>query len=360
MAQAAKITSGKYQAMSIPGYCIPAVEEWIRVNVSDLRPPFSWTKLEGGHSNLTYRLEDSLGAKAVIRRPPEGKLLPKAHDVAREWRLIGALHSTDVPVPEPLGFCDDHEVTGAVFFIMGMVDGLPLYSSDDTIKHIPLDRRSTAAASYIEALALLHLVNPDKVGLGDLAKKEGYVERQIKTWYRSWTESVAESGIDDRRMHEIREFLLANLPEQGPARIVHGDFGFHNLLMNSDGEVAAIVDWEISTLGDPLADLAYALNWWPDPLEPDPLPAGAATSVPGFPAKSALADQYAEMTGSDLSKLDLYVGFNRWKSAAITQGVYARYMSGKKSSEGVDLDGVLARTERSINLAEYSINKFSS
>jgi aminoglycoside phosphotransferase (APT) family kinase protein len=147
------------------------------------------------------------------------------------------------------------------------------------------------------------------------------------------------------------------VPEQGPARIVHGDYGLHNTLVGADGRSAAVVDWEISTLGDPLADLAYALNQWAEPGDPPPVRALPPTTLPGFPGRQALADRYAERTGRDLSRLDYYVGFNRWKSAAIVHGVYARYLEGKKSSADVDLDGLKRAILQSLSLAEAAVQR---
>jgi aminoglycoside phosphotransferase (APT) family kinase protein len=337
------------------GYDVPAVEAWIRRNVPALQPPLTWTRLLGGHSNLTYQLEDARGERAVIRRPPLGELLPKAHDMAREWALISALGPTPVPVPRALGFCDDVSITGARFYVMGLINGHPLYNADDTRKWVPEQHRVRLAHSFIDVLADLHAVDPDAVGLTDLGKKDDYIGRQLKTWYRSWTASVEPAQYDDPRAHSLQQYFLTHTPDQGPARIVHGDYGVHNCLVGPDCTIAAVVDWEISTLGDPLADLAYALNQWPDPSDAEPPRPEAATSVTGFPARTLLAARYAARTGRDLSKLDFYIGFNRWKSAAIVHGVYARYMEGKKSTEGVNLDELKLGIDRSLTLAAAAV-----
>ena len=342
---------------SPPGYDVPAVEAWIERHVTAVAPPLRWAKLEGGHSNLTYLLEDRAGRRAVIRRPPLGELLPKAHDMAREWALIRALGPTPVPVPAAFAFCDDLTVTGARFYVMGHVDGRPLYSAADTERLVPEDRRVRLAHSFIDVLADLHAVDPDAVGLGELGKRDNYVGRQLSTWYKSWTASAGPAGYDDPRAHQLQRRLLAHLPEQGPARVVHGDYGLHNCLIGSDGTVAAVVDWEISTLGDPLADLAYALNAWSDPSDRVAPAPTAATSPPGFPARSALAQRYAARTGRDLSRLDYYFAFNRWKTAAIIHGVYARYVEGKKSHEGVDLEGLRQRIDDSLSASEAAFQR---
>lgn len=339
------------------GYDIPAVEAWIAGNIEALTPPFFWTPLEGGHSNLTYQLEDVNGIKAVIRRPPQGELLPNAHDMSREWSLISALGPTPVPVPRAISFCDDSQVTGAHFYVMGLVNGRPLYNTAETIAWVPEDKRLTLAYSFIDVLADLHSLDPDKIGLGDLGKKNDYVHRQIKTWYRSWTSSIEAAKFDDPRAHELRRYFLDHMPEQGIARVVHGDYGLHNCLIGSNSKVVAVVDWEISTRGDPLADLAYALNPWLDPGDPMVIDPNHATAVPGMPTRSELAQRYSERTGQNLDRLNYYMGFSLWKSAAIMHGVYARYMAGQKSAEGVDLDAWRKRMEDCLAGAEHLISR---
>ena len=339
------------------GYTVDAVEAWITTNIPSLSPPFVWTRLEGGHSNLTYKIEDSSGKEAVIRRPPQGQLLPKAHDMGREWSLISALGPTAVPVPEAMGFCESPDVTGAWFYVMGCINGRPLYNNEETEEWVPEEKRVTLANSFVDVLADLHSLDPDEIGLGDLGKRDSYVGRQLKTWYRSWTSSIEGADFDDARAHELQQFFLDNLPEQEKARVVHGDYGLHNCLTGPDSTVAAVVDWEISTLGDPLADLAYALNFFPDPSDTIPIAPEAATAVTGFPTRTEMAERYAARTGRDLSNLNYYTGFNRWKSACIVHGVYARYMEGKKSSEGVDLEHMKSRIEVALALSEEAVNR---
>lgn len=339
----------------VEGYDIPAVEAWISTHVKDLETPLSWEKLAGGHSNLTYRVQDSNGRIAVIRRPPLGKLLPKAHDMGREWQIISALGPTPVPVATALGFCESPDVTGAHFYVMGHVEGLALYKNTDTESWVSSDKRHTLGESFIDVLAALHSLDPDQIGLGDLGKKENYIGRQLKTWYRSWTSSAKAAEYDDPRVHEMQEFLGANIPDQGPARVVHGDYGLHNCMFGKDAKVAAVLDWEISTLGDPLADLAYALNQWILPGDVNPVKADAASVVPGMLTREELAKRYADATGRDLSNLDFYIGFNWLKSAMIIHGVYARYKEGQKSTQGVDMVDLRDRVTRNINEAEKAV-----
>lgn len=346
--------------MKAEGFDIAAVEDWVGRNIDKLAPPFEWTRLEGGHSNLTYLLLDENGRKAVIRRPPLGELLPKAHDMQREWSVISSLAPTGFPVPEALGFCEDQSVTGALFYVMGFVQGRPLHTRAETDEHVALDQREALAHSFVDTLAELHALDPDEIGLGELGKKAGYIERQVKTWYRSWQASIEPAGFDDARAHELQAYFLAHQPQQGKASVVHGDYGFHNCLIGADARVAAVIDWEISTLGDPLADLAYTLKTWPETAaDIDKIP-DAPSSADGFPYRAVLAERYAQRTGLDIGLLDFYIGFNHWKMAAILHGVFARYKAGQKSSEGVDLKFLLSRIELSMAEAVASIDRFDS
>jgi len=309
----------------IEGYDTAAVETWISGGVTELVPPFSWTPLQGGHSNLTCVIEDATGRRAVVRRAPLGELQPRAHDMAREYRVIGALWPTDVPVAQPIAVCTDLEVTGAVFYLMGFVGGhtgSTAWLRDD-------ESRRRLSFSYIDTMAAMHRLDVDEIGLGDLARKDGYVSRQLKSWYRSWTTS-ASSSFDDDRVRVLHDWLLEHIPADTTPRLVHGDFGFHNLIVDDDARIAAVVDWEVCTLGEPLSDLAFVLNRW------NPDTHGGPTT--GWPSKEGLRDRYADGTGADLTSLPYFIVFNYWRSACIQHGVYTRYMLGQKESEGVDID----------------------
>ena len=339
------------------GYDIPQVEQWIETNIPALSPPFNWTQLVGGHSNLTYKLVDTKGQTAVIRRPPQGKLLPKAHDMSREWALISSLGSAGFPVPRAYGFCESPDVTGAWFYVMGHVEGRPLYSVQETMDWIPDEKRETLAYSFIDTLADLHRLDPDEIGLGDFGKKDGYLARQLKTWYRSWTASVEPAQFDDPRAHELHQYFIDEMPDQGMARVVHGDYGLHNCLVGDDSTIAAVVDWELASLGDPLVDLGYALNMWPESQADIDVNPDAATAASGFPKRSELADRYAKRTGRSLENLDYYLGYNSWKLATIVHGVYARYKAGQKSSDGVDMDRLIDNIQASLDAAEKAVNR---
>lgn len=344
----------------IPGYDVAAVEAWVRANVDDLEPPFSWRRLEGGHSNLTYALVDQGGRHAVVRRPPQGELLPKAHDMGREFRIISGLGSTDVPVPIAYGYCEDPSVTGAHFYVMSEVDGRAMYTPEMVEEWLSIEARVQLGRSFMDTLAALHSIDPADVGLDDLGRHDGYVARQLRTWYGSWEASKAGADYDDDTVHELHTLLSEQLPEQGPARVVHGDYGLHNVMVAENGTITAVLDWEIATLGDPLADFAYALNGWGDPTaeltdEQRAAMHSGATSAPGFEGPDTLVARYAERTGRALtdleSQLDYYRAFNYFKTACILHGVYSRYREGKKSTEGVDLEGLKERMVATIDLA---------
>ncbi len=199
--------------VEIPGYDVSKVEAWVLDNVEGLSPPFIWTQLTGGHSNLTYALVDQNERRAVIRRPPLGQLLPKAHDMGREFTVIQGLQGTSVPVPQAFGFCQDESVTGANFYLMSMVEGRTMFSADDVEEWLDQDARVAMGHSFFDTLAALHSVDPDEVGLGRLGRPDGYVARQLRTWYGSWLASTEGANYDDDRIHELNTFLVDSIPE---------------------------------------------------------------------------------------------------------------------------------------------------
>jgi aminoglycoside phosphotransferase (APT) family kinase protein len=342
--------SGGGASSAVVGFDVAVVDDWL-ASVAAVRPPVTWTRLPGGHSNLTYLLVDAAGRELVIRRPPQGELLPKAHDMWREYRIIEALWPTPVPVPEPVAYCDDRAVAETHFYVMGRAEGKALYSGSVVEAWLDPPARERAGDSFIDVLAALHTIDPAAVGLDDLGRHDGYVARQLKTWYGSWTAQTANARHDDPRVHTLHDLLASRIPDQGPARVVHGDYGPHNALFSSGGEIKAVLDWEIATLGDPLADFAYSVNAWVEPGEESVYGEDPPTATPGFPDRGVLMARYAAATGADLSHLAYYRAFNSWKLGCILHGVYARYRAGQKSTEGVDLPGLFSRIDRAITAA---------
>lgn len=341
-------------ADEVVGFDVATVEAWIATS-TPVTPPCTWRRLEGGHSNLTYELTDSNGEQFVIRRPPEGDLLPKAHDMFREYRIIEALHPAGVPVAAPIGYCDDRDVCDRHFYVMGKVGGEALYTAEQTAARLDVGARAAVGESFMSVLAHLHSIDPSDVGLDDLGRHDGYVARQLRTWYGSWTASAEAADYDDDRVHALYAHLTERIPEQGPARVVHGDYGVHNVMVDESGTVAAVLDWEIGTLGDPLADFAYALNAWVEPGD-GPSAATAPTALPGFASRDDLIGYYADRTGADLSDLGYYRSYNSFKTACIIHGVYARYKLGMKSSEGVDLEALFDRIGATVERAEAHLD----
>ncbi|MEO6571171.1 MAG: phosphotransferase family protein [Ilumatobacteraceae bacterium] len=336
---------------SVVGFDVPAIEAWLP-NVTEVTRPIAWERLPGGHSNLTYLLTDAESREYVIRRPPRGELLPKAHDMWREYRIIDGLWPTSVPVARPVAYCDDRSVCETHFYVMGKAEGQALYSGQDVAAWLDEPARRHAGESFVDVLAALHSIDPTDVGLADLARPDGYVARQLKTWYGSWNASIEYAQHDEARVHDLHSMLSARIPEQGPGRVVHGDYGPHNTLFARSGEVLAVLDWEIATLGDPLADFAYSVNAWVEPGDVGVYGADPPTALPGFPSRDDMIRRYADATGADLGDLAFYRSFNSFKTACILHGVFARYRAGQKSTEGVDVNALFARIGLSLDAAE--------
>ncbi len=209
------VGDGAGDRVDVVGFDVPVVEAWIGEHTR-VEPPCTWKRLEGGHSNLTYELTDATGRQFVIRRPPQGELLPKAHDMHREFRIIDALHPVGVPVAEPVGFCDDRAVCDRHFYVMGKVGGEALYTAEQTAPRLDETARSRVGESFMAVLAHLHSIDPDEVGLGDLGRHEGYVARQLRTWYGSWTASAEAAEYDDDRVHALHDAVDGGDPRAGP------------------------------------------------------------------------------------------------------------------------------------------------
>lgn len=301
-----------------------AVTAWFAAHVPAATAPLDFGLIAGGRSNLTYRVVDAAGRAWVLRRPPLGHVLATAHDMAREFRIISALAPTEVPVAPAIGLCEDPEVNGAPFYVMDFVDGDVLRALPDA-EAIPEATRRAAGTSLVEVLARIHSVDPETVGLGDLSRREGYIERQLKRWHGQWEQSAFTSltGIDD-----VHRRLAADIPEQGPATIVHGDYRLDNCVLGPDGSIRAVLDWELCTLGDPMADLGLLFVYWSDPDDTFAALPGAPTTAPGFATRAELLAAYAEQSGRDVSEIDFYVAFGYWKLACILAGVATRYAAG--------------------------------
>jgi aminoglycoside phosphotransferase (APT) family kinase protein len=335
----------------VPGIDGPELARWLRANGIANGELTGVELIAGGRSNLTYRL-DLDGSRLVLRRPPLGHVLPTAHDMSREFRVLTALDGTDVPVPSPVAICADTDVIGAPFYLMEYVDGVVLRTREDGERLTPGEARQLSER-LVEMLAAIHGVDIAATGLTGFGRPEGYLARQLARWQRQWELSNTREmpGYD-----RLVERLAAGLPADGDHALVHGDFRLDNTLVrlgsqggpgglggqNDEPAVAAVVDWEMSTLGDPLADLGLTLIYWADPDDAQwaDISIGAGvTGMPGFLTRAELADRYAELTGRDLSGIGYYMAFGCFKLAVVLEGIHARFLQGKTVGEGFEREG---------------------
>ncbi|HET6793362.1 MAG TPA: phosphotransferase family protein [Acidimicrobiales bacterium] len=324
------------EAGAVAGVNVAPVTAWMERNIAGVEPPLEFRLVAGGRSNLTYEVADAAGRRYVLRRPPLGHVLATAHDVGREYRIIDALGPTDVPVPPALGWCRDEDVTGAPFYVMGFVEGVVPRDLNVAAECWDEPARRRAALSLIDVMARLHAVDPDAVGLGDLGRRDGYIQRQLKRWHGQFEQSKSRDIPD---VDEVHDRLAATVPEQGPAAIVHGDYRIDNCVCHHDGPVAAVLDWELCTLGDPLADVGMLMICWTEPGDREPARPDSPTQLPGFPGRQEVLERYAAASGRDVSNIAYYRAFAHWKLACIGEGVYARYRAGVMGEQaGIDLD----------------------
>jgi aminoglycoside phosphotransferase (APT) family kinase protein len=302
------------------------VEAWFEEKVDGVTLPLRFERISGGHSNLTYAVRDAESGAWALRRPPLGKRLASAHDMNREHRILAALQATAVPVPPVVGLCEDEAVNGDPFYVMEFVEGPVLRSRADAEQFDEAERLAIGER-VADTLVEIHAVDPDSVGLGELGRKQDYVARQLRRWQGQWERSKTRELplLDD-----VHSRLSGRIPAQGPATIVHGDYRLDNMILSPAGEVAAVVDWELCTLGDPLADVGLLMVYWAE--RPDDLVAlldPPATTAPGFPPRAEIERRYGAGSGRDLAQLDYYVALGYWKLAIILEGVFARYAAGQ-------------------------------
>jgi len=312
------------------------VTRWFVDQVPDAAAPLDFLLIAGGRSNLTFKVTDAAEGAWVLRRPPIGHVLATAHDMVREHRIIRALSPTPVPVAPAVGLCTDEAVTGAPFYVMGYLEGHVLRDAATAEALYPPDLRHRAGLGLIDVLADLHAVDIDAVGLGDLGRRDGYAARQLKRWYAQFQASTAETGRSVPVVDAVHDRLSAGIPDQRDATIVHGDYRLDNAMLDDGGRVIAVLDWEIGTLGDPLADVGLLMVHWPEPGDAGLALGVAPTTAGGFPSRDEMKARYAERSGRDVDALDFYVALGYWKLACILEGVYTRYAGG---SGGGDTSG---------------------
>ncbi|MCK1799095.1 phosphotransferase family protein [Streptomyces sp. XM4193] len=307
--------------------------------------PLSATLIQGGRSNLTYRVGDGTH-QWVLRRPPLGHVLATAHDMAREFRVIGALGPTAVPVPEVLHLCEDTEVLGAPFYLMEHVPGTP-YRTAEELAAIGPERTREVVLSLPDTLLALHAVDPVQVGLADFGRPEGFLERQLRRWNKQLDASRSRElpGVE-----ELQRALVERLPASPAAGVVHGDFRLDNVLVTADDRVSAVLDWEMSTLGDPLTDLGLLVMYSSLPALPGS-PISTTSGAPGHPGTDELVQRYAAGSGRDVSRIGWYTAFAHFKLAVIAEGIHYRYTLGQTVGEGFDRVGAVVPmlTERGLD-----------
>ncbi|GAA1651556.1 phosphotransferase family protein [Georgenia ruanii] len=307
----------------LPGIDEASITAWFARAVPAAQAPLTFELIAGGHSNLTYRVTDVTGQAWIIRRPPTGELLATAHDMAREWKLIEALNG-HVPVPPPVAMCTDADVTGAPFHVTEFVDGVVLRDAK-VADDVPLELRPLVSESFVRAIGALHTLEPAAVGLQDLGKGVGYVGRQLKRWRQQYELSRTR---DVPGVEWTYERLVACMPEREQVSVVHADYRLDNVILAPGGDVRAILDWELATLGDPLADVGSMIAYWTGEGEPSGMDYDWPTSAGGFLSRDEMAELYTGVTGIWVDDLDYYVAFAHWRIACIGEGVVARYRSG--------------------------------
>lgn len=358
--------------MTTQGIDAGAVSAWLAAHVHGITPPLAFDLIAGGRSNLTYVVTDAAGRRVVLRRPPMSHVLSTAHDMGREHRIISALRDTPVPVPAALGFCADESVNERPFYVMEFVDGHVFRSAAQTAAVLDETGRMVAGDDLVDVLVAIHQVDVDAVGLSDLARHDGYIERQLRRWHGQFEQSqrqAKEVGVyrPVPAVSEAHRLLAERVPPQHGVAIVHGDYRIDNVILSGQGRVRAVLDWELCTLGDPLADVGILLAYWAEQPAQEgagtapggPAAAGqpgqsgqagpvltttspSVTALPGFPSRAELAARYAATSGRDLSGIGFYVAFAYWKLACILEGVFVRYAA-KAMGGGHDDADMLGR-----------------
>ena len=303
--------------------------EWLAGNVTGFAGPFTLEKFAGGQSNPTYRIDAASGSY-VLRRKPFGPILPSAHAVEREHQLIAALHPTGFPVARPYGLCGDAAVLGAPFYIMEMVEGRTFW--DGSLPDMATAERTAVYEAIVDALAALHSVDYAGVGLGEYGKPGNYFERQVARWSKQYRMSQTD---DMPEVEKLIEWLPRTVPAQTRTSIVHGDFRIDNMIFDAaQPKVLAVLDWELSTLGDPLADFSYFLMSWVTAPEGRSGVQGLTGRATGIPTIEAVVERYCAATGRDgVPDLNWYFAYNLFRLTGIVQGIKKRILDGNASSD---------------------------
>lgn len=335
----------------IAGIDTDAVSRWLADNVDGFAGPAQFSLIAGGRSNLTYLVTDSGGRRVALRRPPTGSVLESAHDMGREWKFVSALQGTGVPVAQPLAFCQDQSVTGADFYVMDFVDGIVLGDAEDATQ-LTEQARHHASEQAADVLALLHGLDVNQLDVPGSRKTTGYIPRQVERWTVQ-VQAVMPPETD--QVARIAQKLIEDVPPQVTG-IAHGDYRLGNLSFDQDGNILAIFDWELATVGDSMADLGWLMSSWSEPGE---TAFAATTHTPtqagGFMTRREVAERYSAKSGNDISRLDYYVAFQRWRGACIQLGVRHRYQVGAMGDDGYDYRVLDATISGALDAAEKDL-----
>ncbi|KXO93491.1 Aminoglycoside phosphotransferase (plasmid) [Tsukamurella tyrosinosolvens] len=311
-----------------PGLDLDVLGTWLPQHVQGAGSRLEAVLIAGGKSNLTYRISD--GASSwILRRPPVGKLLPSAHDMGREYRMMSALGGTAVPVPVMYAYCDDAEVLGAPFYVMSEIDGVP-YRRATELEALGADRTRAISERLVDTLVDLHHVDPASVGLADFGRPEGFLGRQVQRWRKQF---AAAHTRDLPKVDELFSALEARVPADAVPGIVHGDYRLDNVLVSPQDEPAAVVDWELATIGDSLTDLALMVVYG----RLAKVSAGTVSDVseaPGYLDEQQIIDRYAAGSDRDLGDFGFYIALSCFKLAGIVEGIHYRYVNGQTVGEG--------------------------
>ena len=321
----------------------------------ELAPPLTFTLIAGGRSNLTFRVEDAEGHAWALRRPPLHHVLPTAHDMSREYRLMHSLGPAGIPVPVTVGLCTDESVNERPFYVMEFVEGHILRSAPEAEAAFDEATRRGIGDHMADTLAALHDVEPGAVGLGDLGRHEGYIERQLKRWRGQYDQMQVEGVDHDGLVDRVSDDLARRIPKQQRTSVVHGDYRMDNVVLAGDGSVRAILDWEICTLGDPLADLGLLMVYWADPTDQMAVLGLSPTTAKGFSTRAEVLERYGSASDLDISSIGYYIAFGYWKLGCILQGVYARYVAGAGAGDQGSVDSFPAQIGRLFEMAARSL-----
>ncbi|MDL9978462.1 phosphotransferase family protein [Microbacterium sp. ASV49] len=322
-------------AEPVPGLDLDRFGAWLVSAVPGAGGEVTASVIAGGKSNLTYDVTDGT-SRWIVRRPPLGHVLATAHDMGREYRVMSALQGSAVPVPHMFAFCDDPEVIGAPFYVMERIDGTA-FTRAAQLEALGADRTRTISTRMVDTMADLHAVVPDAVGLGDFGRPEGFLGRQVERWKKQLDSSHTR---DLPAADELYRRLSADVPPDGAVGIVHGDFRLDNVLVDAADRPAAVIDWEMATLGDPLTDLALMLVYGRMAAAAGAIVADA-NLAPGFLTEAEIVERYASRSDRDLSRFGFYLGLAAFKLTGILEGIHYRYQHGQTVGPGFDRIGDL-------------------